>query len=371
MKMRVSKFALTTALYLVLQIAPAQALPSADEIVAHYIKAIGGQTACDAIQNVIIRGTYSENGESSPAVLSRMRPFYKLVGDPLKRSAEFEEGYDGSAWEFYGDPGIVLRTVGAASAAARHGLYIMGNLIDYKKQGSSVTLIGSAEIDGRDAFQLRVHMMDGFEQDEFVDAKSWLVVADRKVAKVHAFGADVASETRWTDYRRVNGVLFAFKNSEIVIATGKPLNQFQVKTIDVNLNLAPSMFMPPALKRTAVQILMDQLFQEREDTLAALWTYHDFREAYPQTDTDDALQVIGYQILKMGDAASATALLEHNATEYPKSSGAAFGLGRAYRTAGRLEEAKHELERALVLDSNNKRARNMLTDLAPGHQEKP
>jgi hypothetical protein len=33
---------------------------------------------------------------------------------------EFEEGYDGSVWQFYGDPGIVVRAGGPASGAARH-----------------------------------------------------------------------------------------------------------------------------------------------------------------------------------------------------------------------------------------------------------
>ncbi|MGD0144101.1 MAG: tetratricopeptide repeat protein [Rhizomicrobium sp.] len=359
--------ALAVAFVLLPVAASAQNVPSADEIVAHYVDAIGGQAACDAIQNVIIRGTYTEYGQTDPAQLARMRPFYKLVGDPLKRSTEFEEGYDGSAWEFYGDPGIVVRTVGPASAAARHGLYILGDLVDYKKQGSTVSLAGLAKIDGHDAYQLRVHMMDGFEQDEFVDAQTWLIVAARKVAKVHAFGADVASETRWSDYRRVHGVLFAYRNREVEIATGKQLNEFQANSIDVNLNLIPSMFMPPAIKRTPVQILMDQLFQEREDLQAVMWTYYDFREAYPQTDTDNALEVIGYQILKMGDVTSAMALLEHNAADYPKSSGAFFGLGRAYKAASRADDAKHEFEQALSLDPNNKRAQSALADIAAGH----
>lgn len=353
-------------LSLSLAVTAAPAAPSADEIVAHYVDAIGGQGACDKIHSVIIRGTYSENGQTSPAVLARMRPFYKLVGDPLKRSAEFEEGYDGAAWEFYGDPGIVVRTVGPASAAARHGLYILGDLVDHKKQGSTVALIGTAKVDGRDAYQLRVHMLDGFEQDEFVDAGTWLVTASRKVAKVHAFGADVASETRWSDYRRVAGVLVAFRNSEVEIATGKPLNQFQVTSIDVNLKLDPAMFAPPALTRTPVQTLMDQVFAEREDRQAVLWTYHDFREAYPDADTDVAMEVIGYQILKMGAAESAIALLEQNAQAYPKSTGAAFGLGQAYRTADRRDDARRAFERALALDANNARARQALAGLAAG-----
>jgi len=193
---------------------------------------------------------------------------------------------------------------------------------------------------------------------------TWLIVADRKVAKVHAFGADVASETRWSDYRRVKGVLFAFRNREVEIKTGRPLNEFQVHTIGVNLSLDPSMFAPPALQRTPVQNLMDQLFLEREDTDAVLFTYHSFRAAFAQVDTDQAMQVIGYQILKMGDNSSAVALLERNAAGYPRSSGAAFGLGRAYRTTGRMEDAKREYTRAVSLDADNDRAKSALADLS-------
>lgn len=315
-------------------------------------------------QAAIIRGTYTEHGETGPAQLARMRPFYKLVGDPLKRATDFEEGYDGSAWEFYGDPGIIVRTVGPASAAGRHGAYILGDLVDYKKQGSIVTLVGMTKIDGADTYQIRVRMLDGFEKDEFIDAKSWLIVADRKVAKVHAFGADVPSETRWSDYRRVNGVLFAFRNREVEIATGKELNEFQAGKIDVNLKLDPSMFSPQPIERTPVQSLMDQLFQERDDVDAVMWTYHGFRQAYPDVNTEEAAEVAGYQILKMNSPASATALLEHNAADYPKSSVAAFGLGRAYNAAGRTADAKREFERALTLDPKNERAKSALADLS-------
>jgi hypothetical protein len=340
--------------------------PSVEEILQHHIAALGGQENLNAIQNLIIRGTYTEHGQSGAAQLARMRPFYKLVGDPLRRSAEFEEGYDGSAWEFYGDPGIVLRTVGPASAAARHGLYILGNLVDFKQQGSTVRLIGGAKIDGRRTYQIRVRMLDGFEQDEFIDAETWLVVADRKVAKVHAFGSDVASETRWSDYRVVDGVRFAFLNVEVESATGKELNRFQTDRIEVNQKLDVSMFTPPQIPRTALQIAMDQIFQERDDADAVQWTYHDFRHAYPETNTEVAMEVIAYQSLKMGSVASAVVLLEHNLQDYPRSADAAFGLGRAYKTAGRKPEAKAEFERALSIDPKHQRSRGALADIAAG-----
>ena len=252
-----------------------------------------------------------------------------------------------------------------ASAAARHGLYILGNLVDFKQQGSTVRLLGNAKIDGRRAYQLRVRMLDGFEQDELIDAQTWLVVADRKVAKVHAFGGDVASETRWSDYRVVGGVRFAFLNVEVELATGKELNRFQTDRIEVNQKLDASMFAPPQIRRTPLQIVMDQIFQERDDADAVQWTYHDFRNAYPETNTEVAMEVIGYQSLKMGSVAAAVALLEHNLQDYPRSADAAFGLGRAYKLAGRKPEAKAEFERALSIDPNHQ-TRDALAEIAAG-----
>ncbi|MGI9089105.1 MAG: tetratricopeptide repeat protein [Chthoniobacterales bacterium] len=65
----------------------------------------------------------------------------------------------------------------------------------------------------------------------------------------------------------------------------------------------------------------------------------------------------------MGDLPSAIALLEANAKAYPRSGGAAFGLGRAYKSAGKLTQAKKELERAVGLDPSSKRAQEALQSL--------
>jgi tetratricopeptide (TPR) repeat protein len=192
------------------------------------------------------------------------------------------------------------------------------------------------------------------------------VIADRKTAKVHAFGTDVPSETRWSDYRTVNGVRFAFLNAEVEIATGKELNRFQTERIDVNLALNAAMFTPPQIQRTPLQTLMDQIFQERDDADAVAWTYHDFRTAHPETSTEVAIEVIGYQTLKMGSTSSAIALLERNARDYPQSAAAAFGLGRAYKSAARTADASAEFERAVSLDPKHERARSALADIAAG-----
>src|SRR6267154_2026803 len=87
----------------------AQPAPTADEIVARHIEARGGAEKIRGLRTLVYRGTHREGDHVGNAVMALMRPFYKLVGDPDVPNRSFAEGYDGSAWEYYGDPGIVVR----------------------------------------------------------------------------------------------------------------------------------------------------------------------------------------------------------------------------------------------------------------------
>jgi hypothetical protein len=329
---------------------PAQA-PSPDSIVARYIAARGGLDRLRAIRTIIYRGEYHEGTEPlHHAAMGLMRPYYKLVGDPEHPSRDFAEGYDGSAWEFYGDPGVVIRTVGAASAAGRHATAIDGPLVDYASRGWTITSEGIDRVDGHGAYRLRVHMLDGFEQEELVDTTTWLLIAERRVAPIHAFGASVTSEERIGDYRSVDGVLFPFSHREVEIATGRVLNEMHWTSITVNHSLDPAVFSPPPFTPTPLQAFLAQLYAERADTSAVLWSYHDFRAAHRAIDTHAGIEFIGYQMLKMGDVRSAVRLLLLDAADYPTVASAAFGLGRAYQTAGDSTRAGEWLRRAHAMD---------------------
>jgi hypothetical protein len=343
---------------------PAADPPTVDQIIARHAAARGGYEKLRAVHSIIYRGTYRENGAVMPhAAMALMRPYFKLVGDPEHPDPDFAEGYDGSAWEYYAPPGVVLRTVGAASAAGRHATRIAGPLIDYADAGSSVTLAGVEQIDGRKAYRLVVRMQDGFEQEELIDAATWLLIGQRKAAPIHAFGRSVASEERFGDYRAVDGILFAFSDREVEVATGKVLNEMQWTSITLNRDLDARAFSPPAFIRTPLQQLLEQLYDERGDVLSVMWTYRDFRRAHPDVDTEAGVEFIGYQMLKMSDHRAAVELLRANAAEHARAAAAAFALGRAYAAAGDVPHARAELERALAIDPRLERAAKALKAL--------
>lgn len=337
---------------------------SVDQIVERHVQALGGRERLDAVHSVIQHLEYREGQFVIPdAFIARMRPYYKTIGDPADKSVDINEGYDGGAWEYYRDPGVVIRTVGGAAAAARHGTELFDSLVDYKAMGTRIKFMGSESFAGKAAYKLHVTLADGFEKDVFLDEQSFLIVGDRRSAQIHAFGEPVRSENHFGDYRAVNGVLFAYSTREIEIATGRELNANTVQSIVVNQALELSFFGPPQFDRTPLQQMLEQVYMERTDPVCVMWTYRGFRAANRGVDTREGVEFIGYQMVKMGDYKGAIELLAANAEDYPKSASAEFGLARAYKSAGDIGNARVHFQKALEIDPNFRKASDGLNAL--------
>ena len=118
-----------------------------DQIVTRHDQALGGIDRIHALDSLVIRGMYLEGGPIPPdtPVVARnymafKRPFYQVIGDPANPNPDLREGFDGSSWEYYGDPGIVIRTVGAAAAATRHTAeFLQDSLVDYQRRNPART----------------------------------------------------------------------------------------------------------------------------------------------------------------------------------------------------------------------------------------
>lgn len=344
---------------------PAQSeLPSVDQIVQLHIKALGGQEKMDAVHSFAEHLEYREGSHVNPdAFIARMRPYYKTIGEPKVSTHGVNEGYDGSAWEYYAEPGVVIRVVGAAAAATRHGVEMFDSLVDYKSLGTKIELTGIETFAGQPAYKLHVTLADSFEKDLFVDRQSFLIIGDRRAAPIHAFGEPVRSENHIEDYHAVNGVLFPYRIREVEIATGRELNSMTVQSIVVNQTFDPSFFSPPQYQRTPLQQMLEQLYMERTDPVCVMMTYRSFRRANPEIDTRDGVEFIGYQMVKMGDYNGAIQLLSANAENYPGSASAQFGLGRAYKAAGDPEDAKLHFQKALEIDPTFRKATDGLNAL--------
>ena len=328
------------------------AVLTAQDIVSRYIAARGGLEKLRAIRTLVFRGPPRPNGKPGRRIV-RARPFYLNVG---------AEGNDGTPWEAYDESGLQPRVTDAPGAALRHTAYFDDPLVMTLEPGWSVELTGSERIDDRDAWRLRVVYPDGFVNESFVDKTTWLLVARRFTAPVHAFGASATSQAVIGDYRPVNGVLFPFSLREVDLATGAVMDSFTWEAIDANVPLDHAVFSPPPRVATPVSRLVNGIFASRHVTADALGWYHDFLRdpATASVDIEAAIESVGYECLKNGAVATGTALLEENLRAHPASARAHFGVGRAYRAAGREADAMERFREALRLDPGLEEAKRAI-----------
>ena len=327
---------------LVAQVAEKPATMTAQEIVQRYIAARGGLEKLRAIRTLVFRGPPRPNGGSGRQIL-RARPFYLSIGS---------EGNDGSPWEAYDEFGLQPRVTDAPGAALRHTAYFDDPLVMTLEPGWSVELTGSERIGDRDTWRLRVTYPDGFVNESFIDKASWLLIARRITAPVHAFGSSATSQAVIGDYRPVNGVLFPFSLHEVDLASGDEQDAFTWQSIEANVPIDPARFSPPPRAATPVSRLVNAIFASRHVTADALGWYHDFLRdlATARVDIEGAIESVGYECLKNGAVVTGTTLLEENLRAHPGSARAHYGVGRAYRAAGREADALERFREALRLD---------------------
>jgi len=343
--------------------------PSVDDLVQRHITALGGIDKIHAIRSVVKYGWYEEGSFHIKTFTAQMRPFYRVIGvnaDPRVHPLDSDhEGYDGSAWEYNANPGIVVRTVGQAARAARHTALFDDPLVDYAEHGTTVTFGGEANYHDHSVYVLHVRLADGFDEDYMLDRVTFLLDGRRQVVPMHAFGPRYATDDLIGDYRPEGGVMFAHSYAEVDSTTGKVFDTNGLDSIEINVDMPLGIFSPPTWDRTPLQKMIQRIFDERDDSVAVMATYRDFATLVDlrASATGDAVADVGYECLKAGHTDTATALLTQNVADHPNSARANFELGRAFATAGEKEKARTQFLRALAIDPKYARAQKALDAL--------
>ena len=159
--------------------APA-ATPGVDEIIAHNVAARGGAERWRAVQTMTWQGhldTAAAQGEPVPFAFTLKRP-NKTRFEVNSMSHKGLRVFDGdNGWKVRlnasGTPEVSPYT-NEEKRYAHDVNVIDGWLIDYKRKGLTVTLVGKDDLDGAPAYCLRVVSASGAVHYLWIDAKTFL-----------------------------------------------------------------------------------------------------------------------------------------------------------------------------------------------------
>jgi len=215
----------------------------AEEIIAKYITAIGGQANVDKVKWRTIKGS-STNGPGNPIPLEiDQAPPNKFHVRATLEQGTFERGFDGQVgWEK--SPRGVRELDPIEVSRMQNSITLWGNL-KLKEQYTRLRTVGREKVGDRDAYVILANRGDTDAERLFFDVETGLLL--RRITYLRTMIAIIPEQFDFEDYRDVDGVKLPFTIRVSSIEAGNPVSVRTFTEMKLNAPGDESIFkMPPS-----------------------------------------------------------------------------------------------------------------------------
>jgi hypothetical protein len=210
-----------------------------EQLTDRNVQAMGGRAAIEAVQSIefdlhIVEPNFEVDGIYYAARPGKMRIDITAGGKRV-----YTEAFDGKhAWQWKGK-GDPVDEPPTASAALSHGVELPDKLFglhEARDRGNKLQLVGREVVDNVNYYVLRFTFADGVATTLYVDPESWLIARRRDTRARHPDidPTPVTVETVMSDFRKVDGLVFAFATTDTDLKTGKVLGKGSTSRIILN-----------------------------------------------------------------------------------------------------------------------------------------
>jgi hypothetical protein len=237
--------ALLGAVFTACSLPPPSSSP-VDEIIAAHLAARGGQDRIQALRSIRAIGTVTaSDGRVARIVREIQRPgLFRLEFTYQGTTSVFAN--DGKAgWQIAPlqgqfEPRAMPPEADAAGGADQRD--IEGPLVDWRKKGHEVELVGRESVAGAETDKLKVVLRDGVVRYDYVDVASRMVVRSDVSRLVQ--GRRVELQSTFSDFRKVSGIAFPHL-IEIHVKDRPQVLKVAVERIELDPELDPASFRMP------------------------------------------------------------------------------------------------------------------------------
>jgi hypothetical protein len=216
---------------------------SLDEIIARHTKARGGRAALDAISAEYVDQDITENGSTVNALyLCDKRPAFR-IDIYAKGKHTFCEGLDAKGpWIWpQAQPAARDGVADGAKSAIQGIQFNLYGLHAFPGLDNRLSLEGRQTIAGTDYYVIGVNMQGSYQTYLYLAPKTFLVMRRRDDRAPHP---DLNAtrkylETRYFDYRPVSGVMAAFTQHQVDLASGAVIQTISCRNIAYNPPVPP------------------------------------------------------------------------------------------------------------------------------------
>ena len=197
---------------LMMAAAPAAFAYSAAELAAKNVEAKGGLEKLNALQSMRLEGKLRVNGDSIElGFVTLVKGPHSIRYEATLQALTQVQAYDGTqAWQinpFQGRKDPEKLSADDAKGLGEDAADFAGPLVDYQKKGYTLDYLGTEDIDGTDAYKLRVTRANGDITYVYLDPDAFLEI--RTVNRRIEHGVPNETITDYGDYEKVSGVYVA------------------------------------------------------------------------------------------------------------------------------------------------------------------
>jgi len=185
--------------------------PTADEIIAHYMKTVGGAEKIQAVKTLRRVGKFTgDDGFEAQVIQESSRPNRVREEFSLQGMTGIN-AYDGvNGWKI--DPFGGKKDPESLSDEELRSIVEDSDfdelLIDYKAKGNKVEYVGMDNVEGTDVYKLKVTLKSGDTRTYYMDTDSYVPI--KYETKRIIRGTPQESETTLGDYKPVGGWYLPF-----------------------------------------------------------------------------------------------------------------------------------------------------------------
>jgi len=179
---------------------------TADDIIAKYIKTVGGMDRIQAVTTLRRTGKFTGGGGFEAAVLQENKRPNKVREEFSLQGLTGVNAYDGhTGWKI--EPWQGKKDAEALSEEEMREIVEDADfdepLINYQQKGNKVELVGTEQVEGTDVFKLKVTLASGDVRYYYMDTDYYVPIKIEKKRMIR--GAEQEFETSLGDYKEVAG----------------------------------------------------------------------------------------------------------------------------------------------------------------------
>lgn len=250
-------------------LAPLATAETADELIEKNIKAKGGREKLKSVQVMRFTGKMvMGQGLETPFVMTIKRPKSMRMEFTVQGLTGIQ-AYDGkTGWTVMPFTGKKDPEQVPAEDAKNldEQADFDGPLIDYKAKGNQVELVGREEVEGTNAYKLKVTLKSGDVRYFYLDPDAFLEI--KTEGKRVMRGSEIEYESSLGDYKPVDGVMIAH-SMEMGVKGMAQRQKLVIDKVEMNPTAPDSLFAMPATAGASATQAAAAKSGEKADSTAA------------------------------------------------------------------------------------------------------